>query len=151
MLQRCAPPRRLQGDVVYLSWPIASLVYEPKCGGGVAGSRPMRTAVHTTWHWAHINIGDLTPYLPMAPPPHPPISGMLRYSSEFPLSTYLLFSMDHTPERSMLTSLIKYPSSIQRTYTHTVYPRTHDSLSISFRKHSLKNKKKNRKGFLHNF
>ncbi len=44
--------RALQGDVVYLSWPIALLVYEPKCGGGVAGSQPMRTAVHITWHGA---------------------------------------------------------------------------------------------------
>ncbi len=55
--------RGLQGDVVYLSWPRASLVYEPKCGGGVAGSQPMRTAVHITWHGAQINFGDLTPYL----------------------------------------------------------------------------------------
>jgi hypothetical protein len=44
----------LQGDVVYFSWPIGALVYEPKCGGrgGVAGSQPMRTAVHITWHRA---------------------------------------------------------------------------------------------------
>jgi hypothetical protein len=37
--------RGLQGDVVYLSWPIA-----PKCGGEgeVVGSRPMRTTVHIT-------------------------------------------------------------------------------------------------------
>ncbi len=40
--------RGLQRDVVYLSWPIAPLVYEAKCGGGVAGSQPMRTAVHIT-------------------------------------------------------------------------------------------------------
>jgi hypothetical protein len=32
-------------------------------GGGVAGSQPMRTAVHITWHGAQINCGDLTPYL----------------------------------------------------------------------------------------
>jgi hypothetical protein len=25
---------------------ISALVYEPKCGGGVAGSQPMSTAVH---------------------------------------------------------------------------------------------------------
>ncbi len=38
---------------------------EPKCGGrrGVAGSHPMRTAVHITWHGDQINFGDLTPYL----------------------------------------------------------------------------------------
>ncbi len=58
----------LQGDVVCLSWPIAPLVYEPKCGGwvGVAGSQPMNTAVHITWHGAQINFGDLTPYLTYA-------------------------------------------------------------------------------------
>ncbi len=62
----CVPAstRGLQGDVVYLSWPKAHLVYEPKCGGGgVARSQPMRTAVHSTWHGAQINFGDLTPYL----------------------------------------------------------------------------------------
>ncbi len=32
-------PRGLQGDVVYLSWPIAPLVYEPKCRGGGGGLR----------------------------------------------------------------------------------------------------------------
>ncbi len=32
-------------------------------GDGVAGSQPMRTAVHITWHGAQINFGDLTPYL----------------------------------------------------------------------------------------
>ncbi len=55
----------LQGDVVYLSWSMGELVYEPKCGGRgvVAGSQPMRTAVHITWHGAQINHGDLTPYL----------------------------------------------------------------------------------------
>ncbi len=61
--------RRLQGDDVYHSWPIiAPLVYEPKCGGegggcGLAGSQPMRSAVHITWHGAQISLGDLTPYL----------------------------------------------------------------------------------------
>ncbi len=61
--------RGLQGDVIYLFWPIAPLVYEPKWGGGgrsrwgAAGSQPMRTAVHITWHEAQINFGDLTPYL----------------------------------------------------------------------------------------
>ncbi len=56
---------RLQGDVVYLGRPIAPLVYEPKWGGRgwVAGSHPMRTAVHITWHGAQKNFGDLTPYL----------------------------------------------------------------------------------------
>ncbi len=31
--------------------------------GGVAGSRPMSTAVHIMWHGAQINFGDLPPYL----------------------------------------------------------------------------------------
>ncbi len=31
--------------------------------GPVAGSQPMETAVHITWHGAQINFGDLTPYL----------------------------------------------------------------------------------------
>ncbi len=37
----------------------------PNCGGrgGVAWSHPMSTAVHTTWHGAQINFGDLPPYL----------------------------------------------------------------------------------------
>ncbi len=34
--------RGLQGDVVYLSWPIAPLVYEPKCGGGGLRLRGLR-------------------------------------------------------------------------------------------------------------
>ncbi len=33
---------------------------------GVAGSQPMSTAVHITWHGAQINFGDLTPYLTYA-------------------------------------------------------------------------------------
>ncbi len=43
----------------------SALVCEPKCGveGGVAGSQPMCTAVHITWHGAQINFGDLPPYL----------------------------------------------------------------------------------------
>ncbi len=74
------------------SWPIAPLV----CGGrgGIAGSRPMSTAVHIKWHGAQINFGYLTPYLtyaicsiglfsgprrarapPPAPPPQPPFPG----------------------------------------------------------------------------
>jgi hypothetical protein len=40
----------------------SALVYEPKCGGrgGVAGSQPVSTAVHTV---AQINFGGLTPCL----------------------------------------------------------------------------------------
>ncbi len=54
----------LQGDLVYLSWPIAPHVSEPKCGGGgIFEVQPMRTAVHITWLGAQINFGDLTPYL----------------------------------------------------------------------------------------
>ncbi len=43
--------RRLQGDVVYLSWPIAPLVYEPKCGGGGCrvSANENRCAHHVTW------------------------------------------------------------------------------------------------------
>jgi hypothetical protein len=46
----------------------SALVYESECrgmgGGGVevAGSQPMSTAVHITWHGAQINFGDLPPY-----------------------------------------------------------------------------------------
>jgi len=31
--------------------------------GGDAGSQPMRTAMHITWHGAQINFGELPPYL----------------------------------------------------------------------------------------
>ncbi len=40
----------------------SDLVYESKCGGKwggggeVAGSQPMSTAVHITWHWAQVNL-----------------------------------------------------------------------------------------------
>ncbi len=53
--------RRLQRDVVYICWAISP----SKCGGrrGVAGSQPMSTAVHITWHGAQINFGDPPPYL----------------------------------------------------------------------------------------
>jgi hypothetical protein len=54
--------RGLQGDVVYLGWPIAPSFIESKCGG-IAGSQPMSTAVHITLHGAKINFGYLTPYL----------------------------------------------------------------------------------------
>ncbi len=44
--------RGLQGDVVYLCWPIAPLVYEPKCGGwegcGVSANENS-CAHHVTW------------------------------------------------------------------------------------------------------
>ncbi len=32
-------------------------------GRGIAGFQLMRIAVHTTWHGAQINFGDLNPYL----------------------------------------------------------------------------------------
>ncbi len=35
----------------------------PNAGERVAGSQPMRTAVHITWHGAQTNFGDLTPHL----------------------------------------------------------------------------------------
>ncbi len=45
----------------------SALVYDPNCGGGgVAGSQPMSTAVHITWHGAQINFGDLPSYLTYA-------------------------------------------------------------------------------------
>ncbi len=58
----------------------SALVHESKCGwwGRIAGSQPMSTALHITWHGAQINFGDLPPYLtygpyaPHPPPPHPP-------------------------------------------------------------------------------
>ncbi len=34
--------------------------------GGIAGSQPMSSAVHITWHGAQINFGDLPPYLTYA-------------------------------------------------------------------------------------
>ncbi len=49
-----------------LSWLTnRALVYtSPNAGGwGVAGSQPISTAVHITWHGAKIYFGDLTPYL----------------------------------------------------------------------------------------
>jgi hypothetical protein len=57
--------RGLQRDVVYLCWPIAPSQYESKCGGreGVAGTQPMSTTVHITWHGAQINFEYLPPYL----------------------------------------------------------------------------------------
>jgi hypothetical protein len=71
--------RGLQGDVVYLSWPIAPLIYKPKCRGRgwVAGSQPMRTAVRITWHGAQINFEDLTPYLTYA---YRPLDGTIKGS-----------------------------------------------------------------------
>ncbi len=48
---------------------ISALVYEPKCGGmceGVAGSQPMSTAVHITWHGAQIDFWVQPPYLTYA-------------------------------------------------------------------------------------
>ncbi len=47
----------------------SALVYESKRGGrgGVAGSQPMSTAVHITWHGgAQINFGDLPTHLTYA-------------------------------------------------------------------------------------
>jgi hypothetical protein len=35
-------------------------------GGSWVSSHPIRTAVHITWYGAHINFGDLTPYLTYA-------------------------------------------------------------------------------------
>ncbi len=52
-------------DVVYLGWPIApSCIYESQCGGwgGVAGSHPMSTAVHITWHLTYLwVVGSVFP------------------------------------------------------------------------------------------
>ncbi len=65
--------RGLQGDVVNISWRIAPLVLGAQMGGkrGVAGSQPIRTAVHITWHGA-TNLGDITPYLTYAYSRKPP-------------------------------------------------------------------------------
>ncbi len=54
----------------------SALVYKSKCGGivGVAGSQPINTAVHITWHGARLNFGDLPPYLTY---------GIYLYSSVF--------------------------------------------------------------------
>ncbi len=61
--------RGLQRDVVFFS-DHSALEYESQfqkksqCRRieGVAGSQPMSTAVHITWHGAQINFGDLPPY-----------------------------------------------------------------------------------------
>ncbi len=50
-----------------------ALVNESKCGGrgGVAGSPPMSTAVHITWHGAQKIFRDLHPYLTYMCPLNP--------------------------------------------------------------------------------
>jgi hypothetical protein len=58
-------PKGLQGDVVYLCWPVAPSSPNAR-GGGIAGSQPVGAAVHITWHGAQINFGDLPPYLTYA-------------------------------------------------------------------------------------
>ncbi len=58
------PARGLQGDVVYLSWPIAPLFYEPKCGGGGCG---VSANENSCAHGAQISFGDLPQYLTYAP------------------------------------------------------------------------------------
>ncbi len=55
------PAWGLQGDVVYLGRPIATSLYEPKCGGG--GSCGVLVNEYSCAHGAQINFGDLTPYL----------------------------------------------------------------------------------------
>ncbi len=59
---RCRGIRR---DVVYLCWPIAPPHIRVLMRGrvGVAGSQPMSSVVHITWHGAQISVGDLPPYL----------------------------------------------------------------------------------------
>ncbi len=45
----------------------SALVYRGQMrGGGIAGPQPVSAAVHITWHGAHINFGDLPPYLTYA-------------------------------------------------------------------------------------
>jgi len=44
--------RWLQRDVVYRGWPMG--LRTAGAGGGAAGSQPMSTAVHITWHGAQI-------------------------------------------------------------------------------------------------
>jgi hypothetical protein len=56
--------RGLLRNVVYLCWPKHPRKTSPNAGEGVfAGSQPMSTVVHITWHGAQINFGDLLPYL----------------------------------------------------------------------------------------
>ncbi len=63
------PPQGLQGDVVYLFWPIASSYTESKCGGrggdcGVSVSANENScAHHVTMKPKYVNFGDLPPYL----------------------------------------------------------------------------------------
>jgi hypothetical protein len=64
--------------VIYLWWPIAPSYTSPNAGdlrvmnrwggdGKVAGSQPMSTAVHVTWHGAQTNFGDLLLQLFISP------------------------------------------------------------------------------------
>ncbi len=62
----CVVEARTRGSQrdVCLCWPIAPSYTSPiqmRGDGGVAGSQPMSTAVHITWHGAQINFGDLPP------------------------------------------------------------------------------------------
>ncbi len=58
--------RGLQRNVVFLGWPTnRALVIriQMRGEGGVAGSKPMSSDVHITWHEAQINFGDIPPCL----------------------------------------------------------------------------------------
>ncbi len=69
-------------------------------GRGVsAGSQPMRTAVHITWHGAQINFGDLTPYLTYDPS-HPSASAPPSAPSPPPLRP-----LTHRPRSSLFPSI----------------------------------------------
>ncbi len=58
---------KLQGDVVYLCWPMAPSYIESKWWGrgvcGVSANEYSCGPLDITWHGAQINFGDLPPYL----------------------------------------------------------------------------------------
>ncbi len=58
----CLIIRRLQGDVVYLGWPIAPSYMSPNAGGGGTGLRGL-SQWEQLYTGAQINFGDLTRYL----------------------------------------------------------------------------------------
>ncbi len=108
--------RGLQGDVVNLSWPIAPLVLwaQMRRERGFAGSQPMRTAVHITWHGAQINFGELPPYLTYGEKcepeerqgdQHPAESGKLWWRSAQPRSS--------PPTPQIIKTVISTLSSLQ--------------------------------------
>jgi hypothetical protein len=64
-------------------------------GGRFAGSQPMRTAVHITWHGAQINFGDLKPSYGCSTI----ISGRGRSQVPLPRTTWALRNRPPPPPR----------------------------------------------------